>query len=617
MSKASGIAKLKLFIELKENLNKGLNKANERIKKATGKMQSKLNDFKAGSIEVFDSISSRIPGFSSSLKLLANPYTIIATVALLAAVNIGKATQKAIEFEHTFMNIRQLNLDKSRDELDKYRTKIAEAAFDTGINLQKMTTGYYDLQSGLGKYGNEATSISKQIARYSLSTQADYNDSVNQTIKSMKAFGLQTEDVRSLLESNAKTVQVGIVTYADFAKVQTEYAGAAAAAGQNVDTANKIFAAFTSISKNANVAATKTKTAFEGLSDPKVLNSLQKYGVKVYDNTGKMRQLDKVIQDTSKKIDAMNDQQFHNFMGSVGGPEGLRDLFSKLRNGSKDFFKTLESYDKSSVNLDKMYKNALNDPKTAINMVKEKFNTAFTQMGTHFMGFVGKIAQGIILVMDYFKKVYQQSKLLQDIVYLIGGAFKWAFKIVIAPIKIVINIIKTLWKLITNVSNGIGGWIEKVTGIKVSFKSMYDNLRPYLIWVKEFLTDIADIMYDVFTFNVFDAKDKIKNFKMPDLKEIKQKIKIETIQNSNDDAELESDDDGIIKNADESNQSTTSDVKTISNNSQSKNITINIDSFIKNFTPTHQSINSMNKDELEQWLVEIFMRVIRSAETSM
>ena len=55
----------------------------------------------------------------------------------------------------------------------------------------------------------------------------------------------------------------------------------------------------------------------------------------------------------------------------------------------------------------------------------------------------------------------------------------------------------------------------------------------------------------------------------------------------------------------------------IANGSQTRNVTINIDSFIKGFTPTHQSVNAMNKDELERWLTEMFMRVIRSAEIAM
>ncbi len=618
MPNAAGIAKLRLFIEIKDKLDKGLDAANKKIKKVTGELQSKLNDFKVKNVEAFDAITSRVPGAGRALSMLANPYTLLAAAAIGAAMAIGKATAKAMEFEHTFMNIRQLNLDKSRSELDRYRKEVIDTAFQTGINLDKMTVGYYDLQSGLGIYGKEVTDISKQVARYSISTQADYNDSVNQTIKSMKAFGLQSKDTRQLLEANAKTVQVGIVTYAELAQVQTEYAGAAAAAGQNVDTANKFFAAFTSISKNADIAANKTKTAFQGLSDPRVLDNLQKYGVQIYDSTGKMRQLDQVIRDASGKIDLMNDKQFNKFMGDVGGPEGLRDLFAKLRNGADDFFKTLDAYDGSAVNLDKMYQNAMNDPKTVINMIREQFNTAFTRIGVAFMPVVVKIINGIQSIGKFFRDLYNKSALFRDILSVIGGVFEWAFKIAIAPIKLVINYIRLSWGAIIDVISAMNKWFEKITGIKGGFSGLYNAIRPYLVWVKDFLVQIGDLMYDVFTLNIKGAKDKIKNFKLPDLNEIKAKIKVKT------EVEPEPDTGNPTKPSPTNDNPTgfdpsspSGDVKTISNGSQTKNIPVNIDSIIKGFTPTNQSINGMNEDELERWMTEMFLRVVRSAETAM
>jgi hypothetical protein len=60
-----------------------------------------------------------------------------------------------------------------------------------------------------------------------------------------------------------------------------------------------------------------------------------------------------------------------------------------------------------------------------------------------------------------------------------------------------------------------------------------------------------------------------------------------------------------------------SDAKAIGSGSQTKSTVINIESFIKGFSPTSQSVNGMNKEELERWMTEMFMRVVRSAETTM
>jgi TP901 family phage tail tape measure protein len=45
-----------------------------------------------------------------------------------------------------------------------------------------------------------------------------------------------------------------------------------------------------------------------------------------------------------------------------------------------------------------------------------------------------------------------------------------------------------------------------------------------------------------------------------------------------------------------------------------KTVNIVIESFIKNFTSEHKSIQSMSKDELEKWMMQMFQRTTRSAE---
>ncbi|OFX62708.1 MAG: phage tail tape measure protein [Bacteroidetes bacterium GWB2_41_8] len=596
---------IRLFFSLIDNkLNSGLNEVKNKVSKATGDMQNKLNAFKKSNIEAFNAIKDEVPGVSRALSLLSNPYVLIAAAAVAVAVAIGAATTKAMEFEHSFMNIRQLNLDKTRDELDKYRTQVIDTSLDVGINLNKMSQGYYDIQSALGVYGKDVADISKQVGKYSISTQADYNDSIGQTVKAMKAFGLQTGNVKSLLESNAKTVQVGIVTFAELARVQTDYAGDAAKMGQNVDTANKIFAAFTSIAKNAEVAATLTKTAFQGLADPNVLNAIGKYGVKVYDNTGKMRDLDKILKETSGKIAGMNDQSFNKFMGDVGGPEGLRALFGKLRTGADDFFKTLEAYDKSPVNLDKMYENALKDPATAAAVVKEQFNTMFTSFGLIFLPVVTKISNFLINTIKYFRDLYNESSLLRDSLSYIGAIISTAFSISLIPIKFIINGIKLIgeyWSWATSKIFGFGGGIS----------SMYDKIRPFLIWIADMAKQIGGILYDAFTLNIWGLKDKLAAFKMPDMADIRQRISVES-----------SDFNGVpgidpTKPKTPGVNQLATDLQTTAAGSQTKSITINIDSFIKGFSPTHQSVNGMSKDELERWVTEMFLRVVRSAETTM
>ncbi len=612
---ANGLAKLQLLIELKNKLKTGLDVAKKQVEKSTGQMQSKLNSFKQSNVKMFDAIKTQVPGVSNVLGMLTNPYVLATAAVIGLSVAVGSATAKAMAFENKFTNIRQLNLDKSRSELDTYRMDILRTSMVTGISNQEMAQGFYDLQSAVGVYGDDAVKIATLVGNYSVATQAEFADSINQTTKAMKAFGIGSDGIQTLLESNAKTVQVGIVSFAELAKVQTEYAGAASAAGQNVDTANKIFAAFTSIAKNADVAANMTKTAFQGLSDPKVLNELKNYGVQVYDNTGKMRNLDEIIKETSGKINNMNDMKFNKFMGNVGGPEGLRALFGKLRTGADDFFKTMDAYDTSKFDLNKALENAKQDPTALKKIVGNQWDTIMTTIGLRFLPLVAKVLQPV-------------SDFLTNIFGYLDGSTKvsqeWA-----PYLNIVKNIVTTIW-------NGFSFLFQILSDIAVSlfnFIKKSELLRDIAIVIGKFYVIIWDAIKNIGR----DLKSIWDNIIMPILNGIEQayrwvkelltgkKVQVTTVNkqvNLNPDKNNPSNKPlgtPSPMGSNGSNESVTStkagsDAQSISKGSQTKNITINIDSFIKGFSPTHQSINGMNKDELERWFIEMFLRVARSAE---
>lgn len=195
----------------------------------------------------------------------------------------------------------------------------------------------------------------------------------------------------------------------------------------------------------------------------------------------------------------------------------------------------------------------------------------------------------------------------------LGAILSTTFKIAMIPIVGLWNTLKGIWNLTWYVIDGISNLIGKITGIEGGFTGLYNKVRPFLMWIYDFVKQIGNIMFDVFTFNFKGVKEKISAFKMPDMAEIRQRIKVET-ETSGDFAGVP----GTDPNGGKLTPNPlATDLQSTAAGSQTKSITINIDSFIKGFSPTHQSVNGMSKDELERWVTEMFLRVVRSAETTM
>ncbi|MEQ8685459.1 MAG: phage tail tape measure protein [Imperialibacter sp.] len=353
-------------------------------------LSSQASGFGRSAVQAFSAAKQEIPGLSRLLDIVTNKYVLMTAATVALAAGLTTATLKAADFDYAFLDVRQLNLDKSKDTLDGYRKKVLDTAFDSGISATKMAQGFYDIQSGLGLFGDDVARVNKRIGDFSIATKADFNDSINATIKSMAAFKFGVADLDNYLASNAKTVQVGITTFKELAAVQTEYAGAAASANQNFDTANKLFASFTKVGKDSTTAATLVKTAFQGISQKTTLDGFKKMGISLFDAKGQMRELTAIIGESVPKIQKMSDFEFSKLRNEIGGPEGLQALFNQMRTDGQGMLDTFAAFDASKFNIDDALKNAKGDFNTLKDIVGNRFNVVMIELGTTILPYVAR-----------------------------------------------------------------------------------------------------------------------------------------------------------------------------------------------------------------------------------
>lgn len=121
----SGIARAELHISLRDKLNMGLNAAKNKVNRAVGSMQSKLNSLKSSGMHALSSIGSQIPGIGSAIGLLANPAALAAAAIGAVGTAIGYATNKANEWWESMAQIN-VTAELSRGQLKKLSDKLLE-----------------------------------------------------------------------------------------------------------------------------------------------------------------------------------------------------------------------------------------------------------------------------------------------------------------------------------------------------------------------------------------------------------------------------------------------------------------------------------------------------------
>ena len=663
-------SKLELLLELKNKLfNTKLMETQKKFTDASSKMRGGIDKLKNAHVKSFNAMKDQFPVLGRGVDLLTNKYVLMAAAAAGIGILLYSATNKAIAFNKEFLQIENLNLDKSKQQMEQYKNSIRDTAFTVGMDLNKTTTAFYDVQSATGLFGNDVKKVVEEVGKFSIATGANLNDSISSTTKAMKAFGLGANDIKGYLESNAKTVQVGITTFEELARVQTEYAGAAAGAGQTVDTANKIFAAFTSIAKDSNTAANMTKTAFMGLTQKGTIEGLESIGVSIYDSNGQMRDLSKVLGEVSSKFKDMTPQEIDALINKIGGPEGLRNLFVKLKTSSEDFFNTLTAFDSSQFDLDKALKNAQGDVSVLTDIVKNRWGVVMENLGQKILPMVATALNWLnnIIVSSY--TFYQEHASTINIVVgtilgVIAAVKSWILvqkilNVVMTanPIGLIIVAIGALVGAILWMKENVQGWGEQWAsvvdymkgkwdtfklGLEVAwgiiahgFQNMIDGIVLAWKWGMNLIGQLSDEQYAKDKANIKREQEQrvaaIKNNAIEMVKANKKandalqwKLSLKKKENADEEALaneglMPNDVGGLGASSTGGSGSAAEDItKVVGAGQQVRNITVNIDALNKGgINTTNTTLASMSTEEIERWFNETMLRTIRNLELSM
>ncbi len=659
----SAKSKLTLLLELKDKLfNKKLQKVKANFNKTTNKMRGNMDKLKMSTLKGFKAMRDEVPLFGRAMSLLGNPYVLLAAGLLTVVTLFGKATMEAKSFEHSFLKIKNLNLDKSDKSLKRYNATVLDTAFQTGKGHQETAQGFYDLQSGLGIYGNEAKKVFSEVANYSTATGAKLDTSITSTIKGLKAFGLETADVTMLLKSNAKAVQTGIVDFDQLSKVQAQFGGSAGNIGQTIETANKIYAAFTGFSGSVAEASTNTKTFFDGLA--RSANKIEKVlDIDVFDVEGNFRQADAILKDIGKRFGNLSEKQVADLITQIGGPDGLNKLLFQMKGNSEDVLKTFEAFDSSKFDLDKALKNAMGDVTILSDIVKNRFSVVMARLGQLILPAVARVLNSIN---NFLTWMWDKWDLLGDIIESVGitlmlyvgylGALKAASFLaaiasgglgsaligvqvsaimagqaimaipiigwILAAIAGLILLYKR-WDKFRAVIKGVGAYIFEF------WSNFKENAKTIIGGVADMFVGLGKIIKGVLFFDPSSVNAGVNQLKkgFNDIKgassiqagidAYKDELKLSAenkAENKKQNRLLTNDN---TKNDDTTN-STTQDINSVTQKaSQPRSIVINIEALNKGgINTSNTTLAHKSPEDIEEWFNEMMMRVVRGVELS-
>ena len=610
----NGQAKIELMLSLRNKIRGGLNQAKQDTFKSVNAMQAKMNTLKFNFAKNSKEIMNEVPLIGNAFRLVSNPIAL--TVAGVAALGKGidYTTQKAANFNTQFRNLANLNLDKSKREIDSLRRMVLDTAYDKGFNTDKTVMGYFDVQSTTGKFGGEVKRIVEKQGEFANLMQADFNEYIAGTAKGMANFGFGAEKLDEFNRSAYATVKVGVTTFDQLAKVQSVYAGAAAANNQTFDTANKLLALFTVKTKSADEAATLTKSMFNDLTKDATIKAFKKIGISIYDTNGNIKQADSLMMELNKKFLALDgDKKVIALKNQFTGSDGLISLVQAATDKSGQLQNTFNSFDSTKLGINKALELARNDVNYINETLQNKIKALEIEIGTNLLPLKEWWAQlkleminGVMWVIRGEKgnrnKQYNEGWTKQSEEY--GGVLQSAANLTkeqytkkLAELNIAMKAVESAhWKIAKDVNNiplPWGGflWTDERKNEWRTEQSGYvlDYSKGKIDYTKNLIRDFQNEWQTKTNFgrNVLSHPDPTKKGDA----------------NSNGNA-----------------NSTTlgSSVDSVTGSArQIRNLTVNIEAFNKGGINTQNTnLQHMEPTQIEEWFTDMCMRVVRSIEST-
>lgn len=652
---SEGKANVSLILELKNRMSSGITRAKEHLNQNVQEIKNKLSDFKKSHIDAFKAMKDEIPGFSRAMELLGNPYVLVtAGLVALGAAGYG-ITKFSSDWEKGMAKVN-VTAQLSKDQLGSLSDKILDIGSKNAVPLAEVPEAFNRIISA-GLSVNQSLEALEPTLRAAKAGFTDTSIVAAAGVSVMKSSG---EDINKVYDVLFATLNKGNAEFEDIANYLPKLVPDARSLGLSLGEVAGAFAYMTAQGQTAEQSTTLLQNTFKAFGKGEIRKNLEAIGVKVFDG-GKVRPFVDIIDDLKNSLTGLTDEQRIKKLEALGlDGEASRGLAAMVQNAG-ELRTTIDFTTNSAGQLNKAYDNAktsTDDWVLAMNGLKALFKPvgdgilfAFGAIGTFINGIIGFVSEfktellvGITAATLAWV-AFNASMITAGIVTAALTVKQWALNIAMNanPIGIIIIAIAALAAFITLIVKKYDEWgaaativlgpIGAIVNIVMSLQKHWDEISKAFkdggIW--EGIKKIGAVLLDALVYPIQQLLNMLS--KIPGLGKLasgaewikEMRAKVLGIDVSKDVAPKK---DGDDDNSGGDNPLGTPPIPPLppkppkdpskditANATQGKNITINIDSFVKGGINTaHTNLQNMDETQLEQWMSNMFMRVIRNAE---
>ena len=386
-----------------ENIE-GIRAYNREMKKLTKEI-TKLESLNGGKFKKWSKEAfAAIPGSN----LISNP--LVAGVAAL-----GFSGKSAMNFDE-FM--AQVNITAQLDEtgLADLKTKLKKIAKDNKTDVLVAPIGFEKINSQLNDV-DLSLSILDASLKGSKGGFTELNTVSGALAQTLSIVGKENASAQEVLDTFFAAKRVGAGEFADFARYMPNLIAGASNLGIGYKEVAGTFAYMTGKGQSAERAAVLMENAFSVLGRADVRGKMEKAGISVFDDTGKIRSVIDIFGDLQGVLSQLNDEQKSSLLEKFGiVDKEAKNAFAVLSSDVDKLKGSMNDVANSSGETDKALQYSKNSMQKATE-VWESFKNVGVEVGTFILPLINA-------GLDVASTVLSG---LGDAVNLINNIFSWWF----------------------------------------------------------------------------------------------------------------------------------------------------------------------------------------------
>lgn len=287
-----------------------------------------------------DGLTSRLEQLARGAASSVFGFTLLAGGFVAAGHVLANVAQDATQ---AFRDLEQevANISSIAPEFDtrKLFSQLSEMQTRIPATSKQLAEALYDIVSSVDVSQEQAMNLLEQTARGAVATLSDQKTWAAGVVGAMNAYGMSLDDVNHIQDVFFNTVKEGVLTGAQLSKHFGEIAPAAQSAGVSLEEAAAAYAVVTRQGRDAAMAATQVKDAFEKIHTDRAEKEFAALGIRVKELNGNYRDLIPLLSELKVKMDGMSesakDDVLKKMFADVRAQAGAKALLNDLQDLEK------------------------------------------------------------------------------------------------------------------------------------------------------------------------------------------------------------------------------------------------------------------------------------------